>query len=178
MKKIIAFAGSNSRQSINKKLATFTSNQMEGVSIELLDLNDFQMSLYGIDEEQENGIPQKAHELLNAIHGADGIILSLAEHNGAYTVAFKNVLDWMSRINSKIWNNIPMLLMATSPGGRGGSGVLALAKASFAHMGGNVIAGFSLPAFGQHFSEEGITDAYLKEKLDTAIGLFSETVVS
>ena len=178
MKKIIAFAGSNSRQSINKKLVIFTANQIENVSVEVLDLNDFSMPLYGIDEEQENGIPQKAHELLNAIHGADGIILSLAEHNGAYTAAFKNVFDWMSRINSKVWNNIPMLLMATSPGGRGGSGVLALAKASFAHMGGNVIADFSLPDFGQHFSEEGITDASLKEKLDTAIALFSDTVLS
>ena len=178
MKKIIAFAGSNSRQSINKKLAVLIANQIKVASIEILDLNDYPMPIYGIDEEQENGIPQKTHELLNAIHGADGIILSLAEHNGAYTAAFKNVFDWMSRINSKVWNNIPMLLMATSPGGRGGSGVLAIAKSSFAHMGGNIIADFSLPAFGQHFSEEGITDPSLKEKLDVAVGLFSDAVVS
>ena len=110
MKKIIAFAGSNSKTSINKQLAVFVANQINNVEVKVLDLNDFELPLYGIDKESENGIPENAHLFLNHIQSSDGIVLSLAEHNGSYSVAFKNLLDWMSRINGKLWSNKPMFL--------------------------------------------------------------------
>jgi chromate reductase len=40
--KIIAFAGSNSRNSINKKLVTYASTLFTGAQVEILDLNDFE----------------------------------------------------------------------------------------------------------------------------------------
>ena len=128
MKNIIAFAGSDSKTSINKQLATYTSSLVENATINILDLNDFILPLYGIDLEKENGIPDNAHKFLDLIKASDGIILSLAEHNGAYSTAFKNLFDWMSRIDGKLWSNKPMLLMATSPGVRGGASVLEIAK--------------------------------------------------
>ena len=169
MKKIIAFAGSNSRNSINKKLAEYAVNQLNDVNVQVLDLNDYELPIYSIDLEMESGIPENAHKFLNEIALADGIVLSLAEHNGAYTSVFKNLIDWMSRINNKLWNNVPMLLMATSPGGRGGKGVLGIAQASFPHWGGNIVADFSLPSFGQNFSEEGLKDSELNNRLNAAI---------
>ena len=39
--KIIAFGGSNSTQSINKRLATYASSLFENADVEVLDLNDF-----------------------------------------------------------------------------------------------------------------------------------------
>ena len=121
MKNIIAFAGSNSKNSINKALAVHAAKLVEGVEVNVLDLNDFVLPLYGIDFENEYGIPVNAHKFLNAIKSSDGIVLSLAEHNGAYATVFKNIFDWMSRIDGKLWNDKPMLLMATSPGRRGGA---------------------------------------------------------
>ena len=153
MKKIIAFAGSNSKKSINKELAVFTSSLIENVEVEVLDLNDFEIPMYGVDEETENGIPQKASDFLNKIHSSDGIILSLAEHNGNFSAVFKNIYDWSSRIEPKLWKNIPMILMATSPGGRGGASVLSIAKNGFPHMGGNVVSDFSLPSFYDNFKD-------------------------
>lgn len=176
MKKIVAFAGSNSKNSINKKLAAYTAHQVANATVNVLDLNDYDLPLYGIDEELENGIPQAAHDLLNTLHAADGIVLSLAEHNGAYATAFKNAFDWMSRINTKLWNDIPMFLMATSPGGRGGATALEIAKGRFPYMGGNIIADFSLPSFGDNFSEEGIKDETLAKSLKEKIQAFSEAV--
>ena len=41
MKKIIAFGGSNSKESINKQLASYAANKVENVEVSLLDLNDF-----------------------------------------------------------------------------------------------------------------------------------------
>lgn len=176
MKNIIAFAGSNSKNSINKQLAIFTANQIKNVKATVLDLNDFELPLYGIDYETTHGIPDNAKQFLETIKSADGIVLSLAEHNGAYSSAFKNLYDWMSRIDGKLWNDKPMLLMATSPGGRGGASVLEIAKGRFPFMGGNIVADFSLPFFTQNFSEDGIVDSVLKQNLEKAISNFEKAI--
>ncbi|WP_299116591.1 NADPH-dependent FMN reductase [uncultured Winogradskyella sp.] len=165
MKKIVAFAGSNSKASINKQLAVYASSLVHGAEIEELDLNDYLMPMYGIDEENENGIPDKANTFSNHLKNSDGIILSLAEHNGSYAVAFKNVMDWVSRLEGKLWQEKPMLIMATSPGGRGGISVLQTATSTFPHMGANVVGKFSLPSFGTNFSNGKITDVALNSEL-------------
>lgn len=176
MKKIIAFAGSNSKQSINKQLAFYTANQVNETSVELLDLNDFELPLYGIDYETEHGIPDKAKAFLDKINSSDGIVLSLAEHNGAYATVFKNLFDWMSRVDGKLWNEKPMLLMATSPGARGGATVLEIAKGRFPYMGGNIVSSFSLPSFSDNFSENGILDTELSNNLKNAITIFEKAI--
>ena len=109
MKKIIALGASNSKTSINKILATYVAGKVGSSEVKVLDLNDYNMPIYGIDLENESGIPEAAHKLLADIHEADGIVISFAEHNGAYSAVFKNAFDWMSRINGKLWNDIPML---------------------------------------------------------------------
>ena len=58
MKKVIAFAGSNSSTSINKKLAVYAAGLLENVEVTILDLNDFDMPLYGIDLEKKPGAKQ------------------------------------------------------------------------------------------------------------------------
>jgi len=169
MKKIIAFAGSNSKTSINKQLATYAANQLENASIEVLDLNDYELPLYGMDHELEHGIPERAKDFLNKIQVADGIIISFAEHNGAYSAVFKNLFDWMSRIDGKLWNGVPMLLMATSPGARGGGTVLEIAKGRFPYMGGNIVGAFSFPSFNENFENGVVINEELKTDLNKEI---------
>ncbi|MEM7087861.1 MAG: NAD(P)H-dependent oxidoreductase [Bacteroidota bacterium] len=176
MKNILAFAGSNSKNSINKRLATYAAHQIEGAETTVIDLNDFELPMYGIDLENEHGIPDNAHRLLDLIKNSEGIVLSLAEHNGSYAAVFKNAYDWMSRIDNKLWSDVPMLLMATSPGGRGGASVLNTAANGFKHLGGNVVATFSLPSFGSNFSEVGITDSDLNIQLNTAIATLTAAI--
>ena len=178
MKEIIAFAGSNSKNSINKQLAIYAANQVEGANVTILDLNDFDMPLYGIDLEIVAGIPAAAQQLLALIKGADGIVLSLAEHNGAYATVFKNAFDWMSRLDGKLWSDVPMFLLATSGGARGAATVLEIAKGRFPYMGGNIAATFSLPSFDQNFSDQGITDSALKNTFDTAVAAFESVLNS
>lgn len=176
MKKILALGGSNSKKSINKTLAHYVANQIENVEPLFVDLNDFDLPLYGIDLETENGIPEDAQRLNALIESADGLVISLAEHNGSYTTAFKNAFDWLSRIHQKVWKGKPMLLMATSPGGRGGTGVLQGAKTAFPHLGGNIIADFSLPSFHDNFSENEIKDETLNRDLVQKIKLLQESI--
>tara|TARA_R110000787_G_scaffold60220_13_gene136639 strand:+ start:20327 stop:20857 length:531 start_codon:yes stop_codon:yes gene_type:complete len=176
MKKIIALGGSNSKNSINKTLAIYVAKQIENTETIIIDLNDFDIPLYGIDLENVDGIPAEAVRLSEQFSLADGFVVSLAEHNGSYTAAFKSAYDWLSRINSKVWNNKPMLLMATSPGGRGGAGVLQGAKSTFPRMGANLIADFSLPFFNDNFSKNDILNKELKEDLIDKINKFKNEI--
>ena len=174
--KIIAFAGSSSIHSINKKLVNFVSNKAAAdlnAEIELLDLNDYDIPLYSIDKEKREEVPPQVHTFISKFKQADGIILSLAEHNGSYTAVFKNLMDWTSRVELNFFNNAPMLLMSTSPGGYGGGNVMEAALVRLPKFQANIAAHFSLPKFGENFDEEnGITDAALKEKFDEKFGLF------
>ncbi len=174
MKKIITIAGSNSQKSINKTLLSYTTSLLENVKIISIDLNDYVLPIYGVDFEAENGIPFAAKRLDEIISKADGFIISLAEHNGSYASVFKNTIDWLSRINMKIWREKPMFLMATSPGGRGGMTVLQSAKAYFPFLGGNVTVDFSLPNFYDNFLGAEISDHELKEELRTKKLLFEQ----
>lgn len=171
-KKIIALGGSNSKNSINKTLAAYAANKVQNAQVRVLDLNDYSLPLYSIDLENEEGIPSAASALLNEIKNADGIVLSLAEHNGAYSTAFKNAFDWMSRIDGKLWSDVPMLLMSTSPGARGGATVLEIAKGRFPYMGGNVVAELSFPSFYDNFKEGKVANTELVELMKGEIKKF------
>ena len=164
------------KQTENKQLAKYASSLVENTEVKILDLNDFSLPVYGIDIETENGIPENASKFLNEIKNANGIIVSLAEHNGNFTVAFKNLYDWMSRVEQKLWNNKPLLVMATSPGGRGGASVLEIAKNGFPHMGGNVVASFSLPIFFDNFKEGIISEDNLRKQLKDAVLIFENSI--
>ncbi|MEO9484874.1 MAG: NAD(P)H-dependent oxidoreductase [Ekhidna sp.] len=177
MKKILAIGGSNSKQSINKQFAVWAANELDGVDVEIIDLNDFEMPIYGIDKENEHGIPPEAHDFKSIVKNSDGVVLSLAEHNGSYSAAFKNITDWVSRIEKGTWAGKPMLLLATSPGGRGGQGVLSTAKAAMPHQGAELSGTFSLPAFGSNFDATvGISSDELRVEFQKQLALFKEAI--
>ncbi len=174
MKKILAFGASNSKTSINKQLATYASSLLKNTEVEVLDLNDFDVPTYSVDLEGKSGIPDNAQQFLNKITASDGLIISLAEHNGAYTAIFKSLFDWTSRIDVKLFQQKPMLLMSTSPGARGGQSVLEIAENRFPIHDANIVAKFSLPSFNDNFKEEKIVDADLNTSLVQAVNTLAE----
>lgn len=169
--KIIAFAGSNSQHSINKQLATYAANQFDNADVEVLDLNDFAMPLFSVDLEKEIGQHQLAKAFLKKIENADVLVVSLAENNGNYSVAFKNIFDWCSRITKDVFYQKEMLLMATSPGPRGGASVLEIANNAFPRFGAQVKATFSLPTFNANFDlvQNNISNLELDKELKEII---------
>lgn len=169
-KKIIAFGASSSSTSINKKLASYTASLFKNVAVEILDLNDFAVPTYDIDTEKKDGIPKLAKDFYAKISEADFLVISMAEHNGNYTAAFKSIFDWMSRIEAKVFQGKKMLLLSTSPGGRGASSVLEIAKERFPRHDAQVVATFSLPSFNDNFdAEKGIINEELKTKLQEIV---------
>lgn len=174
--KILAFAGSTSSTSINKELVKFALKGFQDDDINLIDLNDFDMPVFSVDREKR-GFPDEAHQFLKVIEECDVIICSLAEHNRSYSAAFKNVFDWASRINVKVFQGKPMFLMSTSPGGYGGGNVMNTAKTFFPNFGADIRDTFSLPKFYENFDlESGIINPEMLKELEDKIGNFKHQI--
>ena len=170
MSKILAFGASSSNNSMNKKLASFVANKIAPQEAVLIDLNDYEMPIYSDDRKKADGIPEKAYEFKNLIKDSDGIVISLAEHNGSYTAAFKNIYDWISVIESDVWCSKPILLLSTSTGARGGKTVLDTAHSRFSRNYKFKIPFFSLPNFNNNFdSAKGIIDIRLNQDFQAVL---------
>ncbi|MBU2970402.1 NAD(P)H-dependent oxidoreductase [Pseudoalteromonas sp. C2R02] len=171
--KVLAFAASNSKNSINKQLATYTANLVENAQVEILDINDYEMPIFSEDREKELGQPAQAQAFYKKLGEADAIIISFAEHNGSYTAAYKNLFDWTSRIDMKVFQNKPMLMLATSPGPGGAGSVLAAASGSAPYFAADVKASISIPSFYDNFdvATGKLTNPELIDKLVTASSL-------
>lgn len=165
MKNIVTIGGSNSKSSINKALAEYAGGLLSGVELTKVDLNDFEMPLFSVDIENEQGFSKGAIDLNNVFERADGFVVSLAEHNGAYSASFKSAFDWLSRIEGKVWRDKPMILLSTSPGVRGGQTVLNIALGRFPYMGGNIVGSMSFPSFYDNYKGGEIVNADLKKNL-------------
>lgn len=152
---------------------------MNDVAIEILDLNDFELPLYSIDLQMATGIPEPATAFLNKIKESDGVIISVAEYNGLHTSAFKNLWDWMSRIdNMQIWYNKPMFLLSTSPSKRPGNYVMKVSKELFPHFGAEIVAEFYLPSFNHFFKDNEIIEAEYQKKFMIELEKFQTKIHS
>ena len=174
--KVLAFAASSSRNSINKKLVTYAAELLsagiiENAEIKIIDINDFEMPLYSVDREEDDGIPDLAHQFYKKIGEADALLISYAEHNASYTAAFKNLYDWASRIDAKVYQGKSVVMLATSPGPGGARNVLATAKNSAPYFGAEVKSDLSIASFYDNFDVENsrITNAEIQSQLEAAL---------
>lgn len=178
--KILAFAASSSRQSINKKLATYVTTLIDNAEIEILDLNDYELPIFSEDKEKELGQPQLAQDFFNKIESCDALIISYAEHNGNYSAAYKNIFDWASRIDAKVFQNKPMLILSTSPGPGGASSVMGIAKTSAPHFNGDVKDSVSVPSFYKNYDAEKrcISNLEIQQQLSQAANNLISDIIS
>lgn len=124
--KLVAFAGSTRRGSFNVKLlaAAVDIARAEGAEVELLDLADYPMPIFGEDLEAE-GTPEAAAAFKAKLKDADGFLIASPEYNSSFPALLKNAIDWASRpaegesqlaaFSGKVCG-----LMAASPGALGG----------------------------------------------------------
>lgn len=159
MKRIIAFSGSNSSQSINQAFIHYTAGLIDcdGIDIEILNLRNIDVPIYSIDLEQQTGIPNQIHELKEKLDNADGFIIASPEHNGSLPAFFKNIIDWLSRIDQKIFNNKDVVLLSASPGAKGGATNLSQLAMLLPHWGGKVVGKMSIGNFTQFINNGKVT---------------------
>jgi len=165
MKKVLAFGASNSKTSINQQFAMYTANLINK-DYQLIDLNNYEMPIYSEDREKENGIPKKAEEFFNEIGKADIIVISFAEHNGTFTAAYKNIFDWISRIDQRVFQGKDLIFLSTSVGEMGASNVLNQAINSLPFFDGNLLFSYSLQSYYENFEEGKISNKKIREEFE------------
>lgn len=174
--KILAIPASNSRNGLNRQIIGHAARLLEGglvanAEVEILDLNDYEMPIYSV-ERQRDGIPEAARRFFEKIGAADAVVVSFAEHNGSYSVAWKNVYDWASRIDMRVYQGRRVAMFATSPGRRGGAGVLTAATTSAPFFGADLVGSLAIPSFHDNFDVESgeIADPELRAEFEKVLG--------
>ncbi len=133
--------------------------------MQLLNLANFPFPMYSADYERDKGYSNSLVELKGDIEQVDGLIISVNEHNSNPSAYFKNVLDWLSRLELKFLADKKVFLMSTSGGRRGGMGSLEVIKNLLPRFGAEVVETFSLPSFHDNFDEEnGISNTDMAEE--------------
>jgi len=178
MKKILAFAGSNSSTSINQQLLDHIVGRIQNHQIKEMKLTDYPLPIFSEDIEKNEGHPIHATIIKNLIAESDALIVAVNEHNGGPSAFFKNTIDWLSRVNRNFLEDKKILLISTSPGKRGASSSLEYTKNIFARFGGKVIQSFSLPSFKDNFQEGKVTNEVLDMGIEDVLTTFAHQIES
>ncbi|MEO7298696.1 MAG: NAD(P)H-dependent oxidoreductase [Verrucomicrobiota bacterium] len=141
--KILAFAGSTRKDSLNKKLVQLAAQHSRdaGAEVTLIDLRDLPMPLYDGDLEATGGIPENGKKFKNLLRDHAGLLISSPEYNSSISGVLKNAIDWASRPETD--NETPLVcfkgkvvaLMSASPGGLGGLRGLVHVRAILGNIG-------------------------------------------
>ncbi len=173
--KILAIPASNSRTSLNRQLLGYVARLIEDglvpdSTVEFIDLNDYEMPLYSPEREEE-GLPELAQKFFDKIGSVDAVIVSFAEYNGSFTPAWKNIYDWASRIDAKVYQGKKVVMLAATPGGRAGAGVLGAATSGAPHFGAELVGSLGVGSFMNNFDSEAgeITNSDLQAQLKEVI---------
>ena len=99
MARVLVFAGSARRESLNKKLARvgFEAVKRAGAEATFLDLDDYEMPVYHGDLEAERGMPENARKVRDLFMAHDALLISSPENNQSIAALLKNTIDWLSR---------------------------------------------------------------------------------
>ncbi len=176
--KILAFAASNSRKSINRVLVEYAASRLQSrflssAEVEFLDLNDYEMPIYSVDRENADGIHRLARAFFAKIGGADAVIVSFAEYNGFVTAAWKNIHDWMSRIEMRVWQDKPVVLLAATPGPRAGANVLGTQEFTAPFFGMDIIGKHGVGKWGEAWDGERLIREDDITELDAILSILS-----
>lgn len=134
MTKILAFAGSLRKDSLNKKLALIAVEgaSSTGAVVTYIDLKDYPLPLYDGDVEAA-GFPENALKLKALFMEHDALLIASPEYNSAFSAVLKNVIDWVSRKSEEseaplaCFTGKTALILSASPSALGGlRGLVAL----------------------------------------------------
>ena len=120
--KLLLLAASISSNSLNKKLISLCNSHLRNKhDVTLVNFADFDTPLYSADIETKEGIPKNAKKLADHILGAEKIVFAVPEYNNSIPGAFKNIIDWISRMRPVPFKDKQILIVSASPSNYGGS---------------------------------------------------------
>jgi chromate reductase len=176
--KVLLFAGSLRKASLNKKLVGVADDvlkKINGVEATVIDLQALQFPVYDGDIE-EKGIPEGVTKLAKAIEASDALVISSPEYNGSISGVFKNTIDWVSRVKPMPLTKKHILLLGASPGELGAMRGLLHDRAPLEALGNFVYPQpYGLPKADKAFDQNNkLVDADRLERLEKLIKAFVE----
>jgi len=161
--RILAFAGSLRRDSLNAKLVKVAAAGAEeaGASVTRIDLRDYPLPVFDEDLETEDGLPGPGRALKDLFREHDGLLIASPEYNSSLSAVLKNTIDWISRPEP---DEPPLScfvdkvagIMAASPGGLGGLRGLVHLRSMLGNIHVIVVPHqVALPSAGKAFDESG-----------------------
>jgi len=139
--RILAFAGSARRDSLNKKLlaAVVAATRAAGAEVTVVDFKDLPIPLYEGDLEEAGGIPANALKLIDLIRQHGGVLVASPEYNSQVTPLLKNALDWCTRADENPLEGKVAAVVSASPGMFGGVRSMTLCRQLLLHLGCHVV---------------------------------------
>jgi len=142
--KILAFAGSLRRDSLNKKMVQVALKGCDGADVTYIDLADYPLPVYNQDDEDKNGLPENVNKLKDLMLAHDGFLIASPEYNSSISSSLKNMIDWVSRPRGSepylnCFADKTVMLMSASPGGLGGLRGLVSVRSIFGNVGSIVL---------------------------------------
>ena len=167
--RLLAFAASLKRESLNRKLINLAVElaREAQVEVDLADFREFDMPLYDADLQSSAGFPEGARELARRIEAVDGLMIASPEYNYSLPGTLKNAIDWVSRLKPMPLRGKHGVLLAASTSLVGGSRGLWALRVPLEGLGVMLLPDmFALAQAPQAFDEQGkLKDPELQERL-------------
>ena len=184
--RILAFAGSLRRASLNSKLVNVAVAGAEeaGARVTRIDLRDFPLPVFDEDLETADGLPGPARALKDLFREHDGLLIASPEYNSSLPAVLKNTIDWISRPEA---DEPPLScfvdkvagIMAASPGGLGGLRGLVHLRAMLGNIHVLVVPHqVAVPSASKAFDESGRLLDDRKRKQVEQIGQSVATMIA
>lgn len=176
--KYLLFSGSLRTESLNKKLLAVVNKILSGNTnneVVVADIRALSIPVYDGDLEVV-GIPDGVKKLGEMVKAANALILASPEYNGSISGAFKNTIDWVSRLRPIPLESKPVLLLGASPGGFGAIRGLSSTRTPFEALGSYVFPQtFALPKAHEAFAGDGLlSDTGTHNKLSELLLKFEQ----
>lgn len=123
MVKLLVFAASHRKDSINRRLAKYAADEAaaNGASIDFAEYGDFDMPIYDDGTYDPGAHPATLVTLAERLKTVDGFIIASPEYNWSYPGSLKNIIDWLSRITPSPLLGKTAFLVSASPSIKGGA---------------------------------------------------------
>ncbi len=156
--RILAFAGSARRASLNRQLlaVAVAETRAAGAEVTVVDLNELTLPLYHGDLEEAEGLPPGVTRLAGLAATHHGLLIASPEYNASLTPLLKNTLDWLSRVDDDPFPGKVAAVVSASPGALGGVRSQLQARQLLLQLGCHVTpAQCQLPKAHEAFDDAG-----------------------
>lgn len=146
MTKILAFAGSLRKNSLNKRVLNVAVEgaRNAGGSVTVIDLADYPMTVYNADDHESNGFDANASRFQDILNEHNALLIASPEYNASLPGGLKNAIDWASRQSDKfamgeVFKGKTAAIISASPGSFGGIRCLSHLRGVLSILGINVL---------------------------------------